>query len=463
MRGLGLMGAAVAGLVGCADIQLHPASTRDEVLSSRLEERPVKDEVAPKLLQNDGKVTITALQVCETFNVKEIRRTSTRERYNASSGKTWTFGIAGVAATGAGIGMMIDSGSVHPNDETSRTYNPTGKGPALGYGAAITATGVALTTIAIVDAVRASGREVVVLNVEEDGVPKDKGGCLGRPASGVEVHIASQGSMGADKVLAGTTDASGSFSLDIGSAIPGSYRWDKKVVDVWVQGQMVGQVDATKVFQEREHAAWAALNKNKCEEPKVSSDCADVEAYLKQYPGGANQMDAEALLKGSEERLERLVDDEAWAAIPFEARGECVKFSSQENDPEKCGDFLSYLDARPDGRHSKEAKEVLKDAAIGVANREAIAARKERERMAAIEAAEKKRAAAEKRQCLAQCNIGCSGHTVSDKAMCSSGCQLRCSGNPCEASCAIGCSSWKMDNHRSCFSNCKVAQCTEGF
>lgn len=451
--------------LGCADIQLRPANIQEDVVSAKNEERPVEGEVSPKLVQDESDVTITALRTCETFRVQEIRKTSTRERYNASKGKTWTFGITGVAATGAGIGLMVDSANVHPKDETSRTYNPTGQGAALGYGVALTAGGVALTTIAIVDAVRASGTETRTWkNVTEDGDPLSKGPCLGVPAPGVEVFVSAHGNADADQVLAGTTDASGQYRLDLDAALPRNFAWQSKTLDVLVQGQVVGTLDGSRVFERREAATWSSLDKDRCEEPKHSSDCAEVEAILKQYPGGPNQMDAEALLSRAEAKLEVLRDDEAWASIPAEAKEACVERSTDpRNYNDTCSPFLGYQEAFPKGRHASEAEAILVGAEKAAARREAEALAAAKREEAAREAAAREMEADEKRQCLAECNMGCTAHTVEAKGMCRSGCSLRCGGRECEGSCAIGCSSWKVDQHQTCFSNCKAArQCSEG-
>lgn len=123
------------------------------------------------------------------------------------------------------------------------------------------------------------------------------------------------------------------------------------------------------------------------------------------------------------------------------------KLGSSQEDLEDLfmGQFpQSTFTAQLNDKRARAAAEAAK-----IAAQEAEAARRE----AAQEAV------AEKKQCLAQCRMGCTGFRVEDKALCNKGCELRCSGDECAASCAIGCSSFKIDNHSGCYQSCKAGRC----
>lgn len=98
--------------------------------------------------------------------------------------------------------------------------------------------------------------------------------------------------------------------------------------------------------------------------------------------------------------------------------------------------------------------------AVKLAAQEAEVEKKEAAKERALAEREAaKQEAEEKKQCLGQCRVGCTGYRVTDKGLCNKGCELRCSGDECAASCAIGCSSFKIDDHATCFQSCKAGQC----
>ena len=64
---------------------------------------------------------------------------------------------AGIAFTGAGIATVADASHVYSSDKSSQNYNPVGPSNAQAIGFGLTAVGVALLAVPVVDALRAQG------------------------------------------------------------------------------------------------------------------------------------------------------------------------------------------------------------------------------------------------------------------------------------------------------------------
>lgn len=418
--------ALAATQLACAEIGLRDPRTQERVVSTSTAQVPVQGLASGRSEADGTLLMVEASHVCDTVTRSEVETTAVRERYNADATTTWAMGLGGVAAAAAGTAILVDSRNVYPNDETSRTYNPTGQDKAVLWGSALTATGVALATVAIVDAFRAQGEETHVSSASRDGTPEKRGTCSNAPLVGATIMGVAMGS-GA-KYRLGFTGDDGRLEVDLASVLPDDFDWTTRRLEVLVETQAVGEVDLAATFALREAAAWDTLPIASCKNPKESTSCDPVREFLKKYPDGAHTAEAKALLEEMEPTLQDLYSRETWAGLSI-AQCRDRAFETSTDGEVACIPVREFLNAYPDGAHSEEAGAILKEAEKRIARlrREEEEARKKAD--AAARAEEARRAAEARKQCIGTCKMGCSTWQVANEESCRTGCIARnCSG-----------------------------------
>ncbi len=90
-----------------------------------------------------------------------------------------------------------------------------------------------------------------------------------------------------------------------------------------------------------------------CQSPKQSKDCAEVRAYLARFgEQGRHGNDAKTILTGAEPLLARLADEEQWADVDL---SKCKRPTTSTD----CAPIDAYLRDRPQGAHVNEALKLL--------------------------------------------------------------------------------------------------------
>lgn len=410
---------AITAHLGCAEIGLRDPRTQERVVSTSTAQVPVQGLAVGSGEVEGTVLVVEASHVCDTVTRSDLEKTATREKYNADATTTWAMAIAGVAATATGTALLVDSKNVYSDDETSRTYNPTGQTKAILWGSALTATGVALGTVAIIDVLRAQGEETYVSSDTRDGSPEKRGTCSNSPLVGATIMGVAMGS-GA-KFRLGTTKDDGSLKVDLTSALPDDFDWSNRRLEVLIETHSVGEVDLSSTFARREAEAWGALPIASCKKPKESTSCDPVRDFLKRYPNGAHTAEAQDLLDEVEPALQDLYSRETWAALEGEKCRERI-FESSADGHAACIPIRAFLKLFPNAFHSNEAQAILKEAEKKMAKlqRDEEAARQRADAAARAEEA-RLRAAASKR-CQGQCKVICSQWRVADPATCLEGC-----------------------------------------
>lgn len=413
--------------LACAEIGLRDPRTQERVVSTSTAQVPVQGLASGRAEVNEtALLVVEASHVCDTVTRSEVETTAVRDRYNADATTTWAMGLAGVAATAAGTAILVDSRNVYPNDETSRTYNPTGQDKAVLWGSALTATGVALATVAIVDAFRAQGEETHVSSASRDGTPEKRGTCTNAPLVGATIMGSAIGS-GA-KYRLGFTGDDGRLKVDLASVLPDDFDWSRRRLEVLVETQVVGEVDLAATFARREAAAWDVLPIASCKNPEESTSCDPVREFMQTYPDGAHTAEAKALLEEMEPTLQDLYSRETWAGLSI-AQCRNRAFETSTDGEVACIPVREFLNAYPNGAHSEEAGAILKEAEKRIARlrREEEEARKKAD--AAARAEEARQEAEAKKRCIGRCKVGCSSWKVADRSACFTGCvESQCSG-----------------------------------
>ncbi len=410
---------------GCATIGHGRPKVKSVRIETTHQERPHKEGTTATVRLTGSRLVIQAVQVCDVREEYTNGETRISERVNESTTLDWALLGAGVAFSGAGIATVSDASHVYSSDKSSQNYNPVGPSNAQAIGFGLTAVGVALLAVPVVDALRAQGHTVEHVKVNETGDVVESGvSCKHSPRASADIAIVRQGDtsyQGSGSLPIGTTDAMGSLKVDLEPIVPLDLRWTDSKYAVIVGTEKVAQLDLTPLVTIREARAWSALDRSKCAKPATSNACSSIVEYLDQYSGGPHAAEAQSLLDAQGPTLRKLRDDEVWSKIN-PAACESTKAESPEQIDSYCKPLKLYLTGFQDGQHATEAKQILEKAKK---RREALAAdilRKEK-------AAQAKEAADARKICIAECRVGCSGWRFSDHAACFSGCvESRCSG-----------------------------------
>lgn len=413
--------------LACAEIGLRDPRTQERVLSTTTEHVPVSGHAAGSVDALDGTtLTVRASKVCDAVMRSEVGTTTVQDRYNTDPTTTWAYGLGGIAAAAAGTAILVDSGNVYPDDETSRTYNPTGPTKAVAWGTALTATGIALGTIAVVDVLRAQGTETTRTISHRDGDPESRGPCPNAPLAGAAVT--GRASSTGETYRLGDTGPDGRLSVDLDALLPQEFDWSDRRLDVLIDAEPIGHVDLSTVFERRENAAWTALPLAECRNPTTSTSCDSVQRFLDTYPNGPHSAEGAALLKEMSPALSSLGDKESWLSSQSEdCRG--GTFETPEEGEQSCRPYREYLKAYPGGAHAGEARKILEAAEkrLSQLRREREAA--EKKALAEQRAEEARQEAEAKKRCIGRCKVGCSSWRVANQSACFTGCvESQCSG-----------------------------------
>lgn len=405
--------------VGCVAIGQRPAVNQDRELRRHTEVEVPAEGGSADIKLEGMQLTVTASRACDIRQDRVVDRTATAENYNRAPAITWALAGAGVASVAGGVVLLVDAGSTYPNDTAARTYNETGPGKERLYGYALIGTGALLGTIAIVDAIRASGETVKRGEATVPGkVVKQGVRCTNQPL----VDAGVTGRVLDEAFPLGRTNMKGLLDVDLDTVVPDSVvsRGGSKLA-VDVAGEPVGTVDIGRYVADRETRAFRQADLDSCRTPKATGSCDSVRRFLQTFPAGAHAKEAKQVLDGAKAKLTQLEDDDRWSHLDLAACSD-KKFDTPEEVVGACVPLWRYLEDFPQGRHADDVRKAFN---AGEARGQRLASEQRKEQ----EAAEKKAAEAERRQCVAQCKIGCSGWSIRDQASCFSGCvESRCSG-----------------------------------
>ena len=156
-------------VTGCATIGQGPPKVTSVRIETTRQEQPRKEGTTATVRLTGSRLVIQAVQVCDVREEYTNGETRISERVNKSKTLDWALLGAGVAFTGAGISTVADASHVYSSDKSSQNYNPVGPSNAQAIGFGLTAAGVALLIIPVVDAFRAQGETRELVKVNEDG------------------------------------------------------------------------------------------------------------------------------------------------------------------------------------------------------------------------------------------------------------------------------------------------------
>jgi hypothetical protein len=301
----GALGLAILSL-GCAEMTYGARTMVDEtVLSTRHQVQPSATPRAT-LTQTGTVIRVTATQVCDLVEVKEIRRTFEQDVENQALIPELALLSVGAVPAGLGVIFLVDSPNVYDNDRNARLYNASGKSGAIAAGVVFLAWGVAMMAVPIVDFVRAAGSKEDEETRTEDGqvlrrdVPCETGVS---PASARTVS----GRVPGDFFSLGRTDASGVFEADLASAVPSRVFLSPSPptgMEVLVDNALVGKVSLEGIremhLKERQRydtALWSNVDVITCRRGSPdASACNAVRSYLETFPDGEHAEEARRLL-----------------------------------------------------------------------------------------------------------------------------------------------------------------------
>ena len=414
-------------VAGCATIGQGPPRVTSVRIATTRQEHPRKEGTTATAVLTGSRLVVHAMQVCDIREEYTNGETRISERVNKTPVLDYALLGAGIAFTGAGIATVADANHVYSSDKTSRNYNPVGPNNAQAIGYGLTAVGVALMVVPVVDALRAQGETRELVKVDEPGDVVESGApCKHSPRASAAVSIVRDRQTSgqySDSLSIGTTDAAGFLKVDLEPIIPPSVPWADSKYTVVIGSEKAAQLDLRPLVSIREGRAWSALDPSKCANPATSTACEPVVEFLKQYEFGPHTAEAQSLLDEQAIALRKLRDDELWVSSKT-SREACVsaKDASPLEIDSYCESLKIYLGEFQDGQHATEAKQALEKARK---RREALVAEILREE----KAVQAKKAADARKKCVAECRVGCSGWRFSDHAACFSGCvESQCTG-----------------------------------
>lgn len=396
-------------LVGCVRIGEREPVHQDRLIRTDEVESPTKGVFA--VVKPEGtRLHLSVDRACDITRVRVVDRTTVVEHFNEESERTWLTAGAGVAGIGAGAGFILDvfetkSGAQDPSKDTN-------------FGIALVGAGVALTTIAIIDAVRASSStttpegEVTV----PGSILKRSVKCEVHPVSGIEV----EGNFGGEVVTLGVTDPLGYLEVDLDAVIPSYLAIERgERMSLSVSKEPAGVVDLSAVGAARSSRWFKKLDLKRCEEATAVDACDPLRGFLRDYPDAAESVEVRKSLQVGEPREVIVLDDQFWSEIQATRCGDASIVDPREIE-KSCSEAAQYRKQFSSGRHVAEVTKLLDDADARIKK---FYEKDERERKA--EAA--KEEAAEKARCHGQCKVICSSRRFADSATCFQGCvQAQC-------------------------------------
>ena len=401
---------ACASSSGCATIGFSNPRFEDTPLQTTKEQVPTPEGHFVAAKQTGTTVSIVAKRACDVRESTTVRRRTRAERVNQSAALDWTFGGLGLGLAASGAVILVDSSKVYPNDASARQYNPMGPTGARILGASLAAAGVALATVAVVDAVRASGEQQTVGTATVPGNVVERGiQCAKYPLAEAIVTLRLSGR---DEPLdGGVTGPDGSLTIDLERVVPpGTSFGIRDSVQLVVAGEPAGAATLDGLYAAREGNAWQSLSTDACVKPKSSGACNAVRVFLMQYIEGAHAAEARALLAVATPTIERLKGEEVWRNL--DSMG-CTGLDDRDADQvaTACAAIKGYIDQFPNGQHLGAAAEMVRTGAAVESKRRADADRRAKEQAnkdrVEAERAEQKARACVQRKCSAICKVRC--------------------------------------------------------
>lgn len=350
-------------LSGCASVGLDAGVEAPLEVTRRVESH-YNEQLLVWAALDGTRVRATASQRCDVRTIEVERLTRRRNRVNDTPETTIVFGVSGGVGAALGIGLAVDAGHVYDDDKTSRTYNQYGPTTASIVAGTVLGLGIALGTIAVVDAIRTSGSEVEDAGSRERVTATREGECDSRPTEGVEfiARITTAGGLPLAKTTTPQTDTDGQTSLDLSDLFISAYaQWPNDnaepahaslqllLENAKDQGQ--GAVVLPLELSAFEPLVWKSLGTATCLKPKKPTDCDDIARYLRYFPEGANASSARKILAAGAGPLALVRDDAHWRST------ESVRCAAL--DAASCELVEAYLDAYPSGRHAPEARRLV--------------------------------------------------------------------------------------------------------
>ncbi len=407
----------------CTPVGQRPPVNQDRLIRAEPVQVPALGGVA-EVEQEGTRLTITVSRACNIRQGRLVDRTTRVESYNQMPALDWLLVGAGAVSIGTGGILLADARNTYPDDRQSRTYNATGPATEKLYGYTMIGAGILAGTVAIVDAIRASGSTETR---ERTNVPGEieRWGVACRNTLLVNQEIV--GVAAGQSFALGKTDASGELELDLAQVVPASIviPGSGARLEIRIQGNVSGQVGLRPLYLQREQAAFREAAVAACANPIKADACEGVKKFILNYPDGPHAKEARAALAGSHARLGDLADEHNWSALKLD---ECTKqeYETPDEIRRACGPVGWYLDAFPKGHNVKEARQALETGEQRALKLQQAIERKAREEKAREAADQRKQegkeAAAARRQCVARCRMGCSGWGIRDQAGCFSGC-----------------------------------------
>lgn len=310
---------------GCAEIKLGPPKTTTRVLGRTTEEVP-RNTAYIVVRETEPKLSLSVGRACDQIEIATVRQVTSRERTNAKPSTDWWLGVTGALTAGIGVWTVADAKNVAPNDTTGREYNSLGPGGAEALGYSAIGVGGAMLTVAIVDAIRASGSDTKVGKPTQERTVKRRGVCSGNPAwTNASVSLRSVSLRAAEEFPLGKTNMRGRLTVPIDDVLPDEIYWPpSKEFDIVVDGRPASRIKLESTFARRERSAWQALRKARrvCERGQDWDSCGPVADFVDQFPNGAFTQKAGALLQVARAKLREQERQVEMVRVMTEAYGD---------------------------------------------------------------------------------------------------------------------------------------------
>jgi hypothetical protein len=311
LRSLAPRGALLLAIfsLGCAELSYGERKLIDEtVLSTRHQIKP-SASVRASLKQSGTEIRLTATNMCDLVEVKEVRRTFGQERENDALVPELVLLSLGAVPAGLGVAFLVDAPNVYDNDRNERQYNASGRTGAIASGLVLLAWGVGMMSVPLVDFARsATSKEDEETRTEEGSVIRRDMPCEAGVAPAQ--YRAVSGRVPGDFFSLGQTDASGLFSADLVAVVPSRIFESTRPpasMEVVIEGTPAGSVSLAGVEEiqrkdrrENDAKAWSQVDVIACRSASPDHpSCNAVRAYMQRFPNGEHREEARKLLDPS--------------------------------------------------------------------------------------------------------------------------------------------------------------------
>jgi hypothetical protein len=284
---------------GCARIGLRePQPVSERAVSTRVDHEQHIGKVNGSVEQEGTSVKVHVVKTClqNDREMSKVERIQERQHFNETPLNDWYAGVGGGVSLALGLTMIAAPSTFGNSDAT----NPNGLSSkqVTGSGVALTALGVALLVIPVVDAVRASGAEqrTTVEWVRGPVVRRDIP-CKGSPLSDAQLALATT-----PPVFLGGTDADGNAEVDLQRVVR-DVAPARENVDVLLEGKPIGQIDLTPLAEMRENSEWTKVDTSGCASEASPEACGSLLLFLRLFPASQHVADADVALTAYRTKL----------------------------------------------------------------------------------------------------------------------------------------------------------------